>query len=85
MSSKGMITCFNYIKEVEFLSLRENSMRDDVLRALYSADLPNLVLLDISSCSQISPEVVAMVQLQLPHVLVNTCHEKSKKYQTDNI
>lgn len=73
------------MKEVEFLSIRENSFKekDDVLRALFNANMPNLVLLDISSCAQFTPDDHANIRAHLPHVLVNTDHSKSKKYQTD--
>lgn len=56
-------------------------MRDDVFYALLASNLPSLVLIDISSCSQLSPEVQKTLRIELPHVLVNTEHEASKKYQ----
>lgn len=84
MSSEGVISCLPYMNNVEFLSLRESTIKDEVLHALYSVNLPRIVLIDISSCAQINDEAVKTLQLQLAHVLVNIHHEKSKKYQTDS-
>ena len=82
LTSNGIIACFKHMREVEFLSLRENALHDEVLKALSAAKLPYLAMLDISSCSQISVECVKNLQQQNPHILINTAHERSKKYQT---
>ena len=68
------------MKAVEFLSLRENALRGEVLDTLYLARLSSLVLVDISSCSYVTPDAVKLLNTRLPNVLVNTLHEKSKKY-----
>lgn len=81
LTSPGLRSCLRNLKAAEFLALRENVLHDEVLSALASMSMPFLMVVDISSCSHLTTEGVKQLAQALPHVLVNTSYERSKKYQ----